>query len=630
MTRKLAAILVSDVVGFSRLAGADEDRILARLRTLRSDLIDPTIAVHHGRVVKRTGDGAIVEFRSAVDAVNFAVEIQRAMAERNVEVAPDKRIEFRIGIHVGDVVEESDGDLMGDGVNIAARLQGVGTPGGICLSEDAYRQVKSRLDLKVVDLGQTQLKNIAEPVRVFSLEVGPAKPKPPTSPTTADHAKSMASKQHWGTALLVAAVAALLLLTAASGWFLLGGRLTKPAPPAHLSMVVLPFANLSGDPSQDYFADGITENLTTDLSRLSGSFVIARNTAFTFKGKSVDAKEIGKELGVRYVLEGSVQRDQNQVRVTAQLIDAESGGHLWAERFDKPLSNLFGLQDEIVASLASQLNAELITNEARRAERTPNPDSMDLYFQGMAWYNKGRNPADVERARGFFERALALDSENLDATLAKANADLQLAVGYRVDDRAERLSSVEATLNRVLSQSPNNAWAHYLMARVLAQTNRPAQSIAESERALALNPNLASAHALTGLVKLFDGHPEETENRERAALQASPRDTDANVWVAYIALSKFYLGAYEAAADFYRRSMELNRNYATGGFYFAATLVELGRLDEAEAEVKAALTLNPDFTLRRYRAGAQSDNPVFLKGRERIIEDMRKAGVPEG
>ena len=439
-TRKLAAILVSDVVGYSRLTGADEDRILARLRALRSDLIDPTIAVHHGRIVKRTGDGAIVEFRSVVDAVNCAIEVQRAMVDRNAGVTPDKRIEFRIGIHLGDVVEESDGDLMGDGVNIAARLQGVAKPGGICLSEQAYWQVKGRLDFKVTDLGQTQLKNIAEPVHVYSLEVGqPAQPKP----------KALGSKRRWLSAPLAAAIAALLLLAAASGWFLLAGRSMKPAQAAHLSIVVLPFTNLSGDPSQDYFADGITENLTTDLSRIRDSFVIARNTAFTFKGKNADARQIGKELGVRYVLEGSVQRNQSQVRVNAQLIDAESGGHLWAERFDKPLTDLFSMQDEIVASLASQLGAELITNEARRAERAPAPDSMDLYFQGMAWLNKGRNPDDVARARGFFERALALDPGNLDAALGKAAADVLVAISYSVDDRTESLHSV------VLVQSRN-------------------------------------------------------------------------------------------------------------------------------------------------------------------------------
>jgi adenylate cyclase len=304
-TRKLAAILVSDVVGYSRLAGADEDRILARLRTLRSDLIDPTIAVHHGRVVKRTGDGSIVEFRSVVDAVNCAIEVQRAMVERNTGIALDKRIEFRIGIHLGDVVEESDGDLMGDGVNIAARLQGVAEPGAICLSEDAYRQVKGRLDLAVTDLGPTQLKNIAEPIRAYLLEIrAPAHAKPAPSPTP-----------------------------------------EKSGPP-RLSMVVLPFANIGGGAEQEHFVDGVTESLTTDLSRIRGAVVIGRNTAFTYKGKAVDLRQIGRELNVRYLLEGSVQRGGDRMRVNVQLIDAETGNHLWADRFDKPLADLFDMQNE--------------------------------------------------------------------------------------------------------------------------------------------------------------------------------------------------------------------------------------------------------------------------------------------
>ena len=277
---------MSDVVGYSRLAGADEDRILARLRALRSDLIDPTIAVHHGRIVKRTGDGAIVEFRSVVDAVNCAIEIQRAMVERNAEVVPDKRIEFRIGIHLGDVVEEGDGDLMGDGVNIAARLEAIAEPGGICISDDAFRQVKSRLDLKVTDLGAVKLKNIAEPIRAHALEVGA--PPEARSPPPADQAKQSASKRRWVSAPFAAAIAAVLLLAAAVGWYVLGGRLTKPAEAAHLSIVVLPFSNLSGDPAQDYFADVLTDQLTTYLSRIPGSFVIARNTAFTYKGKPTD------------------------------------------------------------------------------------------------------------------------------------------------------------------------------------------------------------------------------------------------------------------------------------------------------------------------------------------------------
>jgi adenylate cyclase len=635
-TRKLAAILVSDVAGYSRLAGADEDRTLARLRTLRSDLIDPIISVHHGRVVKRTGDGSIIEFRSVVDAVRCAIEIQTGLNERNAGVPPEKRIEFRVGVHLGDVVEESDGDLMGDGVNIAARLEGIAKPGAICLSEDSYRQVKGRLDLKVSDLGLTQLKNIAEPIRVYSLQVGAQADAKVATPSVPAQPSAASVPRRRSVLALSALAIALLLAAGAAGWHFVGANRSAPiastpsAEAAHLSIVVLPFTNLSGDPTQDYFADGITENLTTDLSRLSGSFVIARNTAFTYKGKSVDAKEIGKELGVRYVLEGSVQRDQNQVRVNAQLIDATTGGHLWAERFDKPLSNLFSMQDEIVASLASQLGVELITHEARRAERAPAPDSMDLYLQGMAWFNKGRNPADIARARDFFERALALDANNLDAALGKVMADFQVAVSYTVDDRFERLHSIEAQLNRVLSQSPNNAGAHVLMGRILNQTKRQAQAVDELNRALTLNPNLASAHAIIGLAKLYDGHPEETESHELEALRASPRDTDAYFWVGWMAEAKLYLGAYEDALNLCHRSIELNRNYPTRFSYCAAILVELGRLDEAKSEVKAGLALDPNFTLRRYRDGAQSGNPVFLKGRERIIEDMRKAGVPEG
>ena len=318
-TRKIAAILVADVVGYSRLAGADEDRTLSRLRGLRSDLIDPAIAAHHGRIVKRTGDGSLIEFRSVVDAVRCAIEVQNGMAERNAGVPPDKRIEFRIGIHLGDVVEESDGDLMGDGVNIAARLESICQPGAVCLSEDAYRQVKGRLELAVADLGPTQLKNIVDPIRVYSL--AGRRPRRRRSPRRMRSRPSRNGVR--GSAPLIAGIAG---ARRDRGRRLVSRSARPPAPTreaAHLSIVVLPFANLSGDPAQDYFADGITENLTTDLSRIRDSFVIARNTAFTYKGKPIDAKQIGNELGVRYVLEGSVQRDQNRVRVNAQLIDTE-------------------------------------------------------------------------------------------------------------------------------------------------------------------------------------------------------------------------------------------------------------------------------------------------------------------
>ena len=393
---KIAAILVSDVVGYSRLAGADEDRILARLRAIRSDLIDPIIAVHHGRVVKRTGDGAIVEFRSVVDAVRLAIEVQHGMIERNAGVPAERRIEFRIGIHLGDVVEESDGDLMGDGVNIAARVQGLAEPGGICLSEDAYRHVRARLDLAVTDLGPTQLKNIAEPMRLYSLEVGvPAQAKP-AKPSESVPPAPARQKRRFGLAPLAAALAALVIVVAGGAWWFHSANRPvavaskPPAEAARLSIVVLPFTNLSNDPAQDYFADGVTENLTTEPSRLHNSFVIARNTAFTFKGKNLDAKAIGKELGVRYVLEGSVQRDGTRVRVNAQLIDAESGAHVWADRFEDDVVDLFKLQDEVVVRLARALQVELVNAEAQRSlhDRPQNPDAIDLTMRGSALLNQ--------------------------------------------------------------------------------------------------------------------------------------------------------------------------------------------------------------------------------------------------
>jgi TolB-like protein/class 3 adenylate cyclase len=536
-TRKLAAILVSDVVGYSRLAGADEDRILARLRTLRSDLIDPTIAVHHGRIVKRTGDGSIVEFRSVVDAVNCAIEVQRAMVERNAEVAPDKRIEFRVGIHLGDVVEESDGDLMGDGVNIAARLEGVAKPGAICLSEQAYWQVKGRLDLAVHDLGLKQLKNIAEPVRVYLLEVGkPAQAKPAATPAP-----------------------------------------EKPAPP-RLSMVVLPFANIGGDPEQEHFVDGVTESLTTDLSRIRGAVVIARNTAFDYKGKQLDVKTIGRVLNVRYVLEGSVQRGGNRMRVNVQLIDAETGNHLWAERFDKPLADLFDMQDEIVARLAGALNAQLIAAEARRAEKAPNPDSMDLYFQGLSWVNKGRTPENVAQARSFFDRALAADPENVDALIGSAGSDVLAGSHVFVTNPTTAFAAAEAKLTEALSSVPDHALAHMLLGYVEIVTKRGAQGIAKCQHALQLDRNLAAAHPLIGLGKILIGRAEETEAHTAEALRLSPRDTLAYIWMSHAGVAKLYLGSYEQATACLRRSIEANLNYSSAYFLLSAALAQLGRL----------------------------------------------------
>jgi len=586
-TRKLAAILAADVVGYSRLAGVDEDRTLSRLRGLRSDLVDPAIAVHHGRVVKRTGDGILIEFRSVVDAVRCAIEVQNGMVERNAGVPPERRIEFRIGIHLGDVVEELDGDLMGDSVNIAARLEGIAEPGGICVSSSAYEQIRGKLAVASTDLGEHHLKNIERPIRAFSV----VQERPGIEPTP----------------------------TPAS-----------PASAPRLSIVVLPFANIGGDPAQEYFADGVTESLTTDLSRISGSFVIARSTAFTYKSKHADVKQIGRELSVRYVLEGSAQRGSNRMRINVQLIDAQGGNHLWAERFDKPLGDLFDMQDEIVANIANQLGTELIAAEARRAERAPKPDLTDLYYQGLACFNAGVTREHLTQARGFFERALALDPGNLDALISTGQVDAVLGAAYLTDDRAKSFAAAEATLTKALLLAPNNAVVHQYMGLVLVQTKRTAQGIAEYERSLALNPNLAESRALIGLAKVFDGRAEETERDEIEALRLSPRDNYAWLWMHFCGGAKLCLGADEDAVAWFRRALEIRRNFPLTHFFLAAALANLGELEEARAETRVGLALDPTFTIRRFRLEPESDNPVYLKQRERHTDAMRKAGVPEG
>jgi TolB-like protein/class 3 adenylate cyclase len=589
-TRKLAAILVADVVGYSRLAGADEDRTLARLRGLRSDLIDPAIAAHRGRIVKRTGDGSIIEFRSVVDAVLCAMEVQTNMVERNAGVSEDRRIQFRIGVHLGDVVEESDGDLMGDGVNIAARLEGIATPGAICLSEDAYRQVKGRRDLAVTDLGPTQLKNIADPIRVYSLDVRvPAHAK--TAPTLAPE---------------------------------------RLAPP-RLSIVVLPFANIGGGAEQEPFVDGVTESLTTDLSRIRGAAVIARNTAFTYKGKPLDVKTIGRELNIRYVLEGSVQRGGNRMRVNVQLIDAETGSHLWAERFDKPLGDLFDMQDEIVARLAGALNTELIAAEARRAEKVPSPDSMDLYFQGLAWFNKGITRDNVAQAQSFFDRALTADPGNIDALVWSARTDVAAGATSFVVDPVAAFAAAEAKLTKALSSVPDHARCHMILGFVYILSKRAAQGIAECEYALALDRNLAAAHSIIGLGKIYIGRAKETEAHIVEALRLSPRDTMAYLWMNYAGIAKNYAGLYDQAVPWFRRSIEANRNYPHPHFVLGVALALLGRLDEARSSVRAGLALNPSLTISRARANwtSMSDDPTHLAQLECLLEGLRKAGLPE-
>jgi TolB-like protein len=393
-------------------------------------------------------------------------------------------------------------------------------------------------------------------------------------------------------------------------------------------MVVLPFANLSGDPEQDYFVDGVTESLTTDLSRISGSFVIGRHTAFTYKSKAVDLKKIGRELNIRYVLEGSVQRGGNRVRVNVQLIDAATANHLWADRFDKPIADLFDMQDEIVSRLANALNAQLMEAEARRAERSLHPDAMDLYFQGMAWFNKGLTPEYLTQARGFFERALAINPRSVEALVGMARVDVAMGATALTEDRAARYAAAETNAIKALSLAPDHAWAHVVLGLVYVSTNRAAQGIAECEQALALDRNLASAHAIIGLGKVFMGRAAETEGHILEAFRLSPRDIIGYRWMQFVGWSKLQLGADAEAVGWLRRSIEANRNYPIAHFQLAGALALLGSLDEARTAAQAGLALNPNFTIRRWTKS--SDNPAYLAARERFLEGLRLAGVPEG
>jgi TolB-like protein/Tfp pilus assembly protein PilF len=399
--------------------------------------------------------------------------------------------------------------------------------------------------------------------------------------------------------------------------------------PPRLSIVVLPFVNLGGGAEQDHFVDGITESLTTDLSRIAGSLVIARNTAFTFKGKTIDVRKLGGELNVRYVLEGSVQRGGNRLRVNVQLIDVETGNHLWAERFDKAIADLFDMQDEIVSRLANTLNAQFIEAEARRAERSQHPDAMDLYFQGRVYLHKGITPEYMAQACGFFDRALVLDSGHIEAMVSLAQANIAIGASYFTNDRTAYLQAAEHGLIKVLNVAPQHARAHMLVGTVQTLTNRAAQGIAECERALALDRNLADAHGMIGFAKVNIGRSEETEAHINEAFRLSPRDTFAFRWLYFCGFAKLQLGADNEGITWLRRSIETNRSYPLAHFNLAAALALTGQLDQARAAAQAGLALEPTFTTRRYRLSSSSDHPVFLAMRTRICDGMGMAGVPE-
>ena len=632
-TRKLAAILVADIVGYSRLAGADEDRILARLRTLRSDLIDPILAVHHGRVVKRTGDGAIIEFRSVVEAVRCAIEVQSGLAERNAGLPQEKRIEYRVGIHLGDVVEEADGDLMGDGVNIAARLEGICEPGGICLSEDAYRQVKSRLELRVADLGLQTLRNIAEPVRAFLLR---------QSATATTLKKSKVAQKSRGSiyALAAAALAAVLVAAGGYAWHVgLAPRLfgspvaedrLKSAP--RLSIVVLPFENLSGDKEQDYFADGITDDLTTDLSHIPESMVISRKTAFTYKGKTVDAKAIGRELGVRYVLEGSVRRSGDKVAINAQLISAETEAHLWADRFEGDRANLGQLQVDIVARLANSLGVELVKAEALRSarERPNNPDAADLAMQGWTLINTMDDKDRFNDGIKMFERALTLDPKNVSAMTGLASVLQWRAWDRWSDDWDRDFGRAGRLIQRALGLQPENSMLRNAGAEHLSWRNQYRAAVAEAETAIAYDRNNALAHADAGFWKQYLGRNDEGVTDLETALRLDPHGGGFPWRQWALCRAHNLLGRWELAIEWCNKAVAAGPDVTDSLVDLAAANAWAGHDKEAKDAVARLRKARPGFTMQKLRPeDLVTDDPAFKAQFARIVEGLRKAGLPD-
>ncbi|HUB97167.1 MAG TPA: adenylate/guanylate cyclase domain-containing protein [Stellaceae bacterium] len=582
--RKLAAILAADVVGYSRLTGADEDLTLARLRALRSDLIDPTISVHHGRVVKRTGDGALVEFRSAVDAVRCAIEVQRNMVERNAGLPSERRIEFRIGVHLGDVVEESDGDLMGDGVNIAARLEGIADAGGICISEDTWRQVRDKIGETFTDLGERELKNIARPMRAYRVEF-----KAPAPATRESQALPL---------------------------------------PDRPSIAVLPFQNMSGDPEQEYFADGIVEDIITALSRFRQLFVIARNSSFTYKGRAVDVKQVGTELGVRYVLEGSVRKAAGRVRITGQLIDTASGTHLWGDRIDGALEDIFDLQDQVTTSVVGAIAPKMELAEIERAKRKPteNLGAYDYYLRGAASFHL-MTRAGLDAALQSFYRAIELDPEFASAYGMAAWSFVWRRANGWTADRAKEVAEAERLARRAVEFGKDDAIAlsraGHTMAFICGDLPTGA---AFCDRALQANPNLATAWFLSGAVRVWIGEPEVAIEQVMRAMRMSPFDPLLYLMQTITAFAHFFAGRYGEASLWAEKALRDDPNWLSALWVTAASQALDGRLDTARQTMARARQIDPALRISTLQAAYPIRRPEdFAKW----ADGLRQAGMPE-
>jgi adenylate cyclase len=574
--RRLAAILAADIAGYSRLMGADEEGTLAALKALRRELFDPKIAEHQGRIVKTTGDGALAEFASAVDAVRCALDIQRGMAERNTNVAADRRIEFRIGINVGDIIMD-DGDIYGDGVNIAARIEPLAEPSGICLSDNAYRQIKGKLPLEVIDQGEQQLKNIAQPVRIYAVRAEGSQARP---------------------------------------------SLSLPDRP---SIAVLPFQNMSGDPEQEYFCDGMVDDIITGLSRIKWLFVIARNSSFTYKGKAVDVKQVGRELGVRYVLEGGVRKLGDRVRITGQLIDAATGAHVWAERYDRKSDDIFALQDEITLSVVGTIEPSLRLAEAERVKRK-RPDSLDAYdllLQAQPDVYL-RMPEPAAKALLLLDRALALDPTYAlaHAYAAHCHHSIFLRGGLREDHRSASTRHAEAAIAHGQDDALALAFAGFVIG--LDKRDRAA-AFASFEAALAVSPSLAMTYILGSVVLSFGGEAERAIEWAERGLRLSPFDPWRATAFAALALGHFHLGHYEEAVAAARKAVQSTPGVSIYHVLLAAALIKLGHIEEAKVAAARVLELQPVFRYTLFLSGVNCE-PALAGS---LSEALAAAGLPE-
>ena len=583
--RRLAAILAADVAGSCRLIGIDEEGTLAQLKALRKTLFDPKITDHRGRIVKNTGDGALVEFGSVVDAVRCADEIQRGMAEQNTDVPQDKRIEFRIGIHAGYMIIADD-DIFGDGVNIAVRLEGIAEPGGICISDDAHRQVRGKVDITFQDTGSQSLKNIAEPMRVWRVPNGGAVPPVPNR-LPVDDAEPLALPD-------------------------------KP------SIAVLPFQNMSGDPDQDYFADGMVDEITTALSRFKSLFVIARHSSFTYKGKVVDIKQVGRELGVRYVLEGSVRKAAGKVRIIGQLVDATTGIHLWADRFEGDLSDIFALQDRMTESIVSAIEPKVLQTEIDLAARRPNNlSAWDLCLRALPHLHSYTRGGSAEALR-LASRALEIDPRyGFAARLAGGCHLLKVSQGWAADPNSETAEGLRL-LRLALSIDGNDYFALSMLGRATAFFSGDFDTAREMvDRAVALNPNAAFAWELRGFTFELAGQPEEAIRSFERAIRLSPFDPWLFLRFTGMGIAFIGLGRFDEAVAAAKNALQTNQTYGPAYRCLAAALAHLGRDAEARKTVAQLLEIEPDFRISEYLArSGQWQAQMFIDG-------LRKAGLPE-